>query len=323
MLFKGTILFEDLGKFCYHFPMIFENLDMRPKTYGSKAKAPCPHNRRRSNMMLNPLNLKHLNRIDESDADMITLNLEDAIAPERKREALENIALFLSHMEQSRSFIVVRTNPIGEGGEAEIAFLNDFAFDAVRVAKVKDQYEIARALTLLDEKKELHISLETKEAFEKLTTLRIDPRLTTANLGILDLLTSLELPQSLVQRGNPTIDYILSKFLVDAKTAGIHPVGFMFQEYHDTESFRAWCQREKMMGFESKACMGPKQVSIANEVFGVDNEALTRARHIKAAFEAHAAKGINGFMDKKYDIFVDEPIYRDALLLLESHGEER
>ncbi|SFV89902.1 Malyl-CoA lyase [hydrothermal vent metagenome] len=296
--------------------MIFENLDTLPKTYGTKQKKPYTHNRRRSNMMLNPLNLKHLNRMDESDADMITLNLEDAIAPERKHEALENIALFLSHMEQSHSFIVVRTNPIGEGGEDEIRFLNDFAFDAVRVAKVKDQHDIARALTLLDETKELHISLETKEAFEKLTTLRIDPRLTTANLGILDLLTSLRLPQSLVQIENPTIDYILSKFLVDAKTAGIHPIGFMFQEYNDTATFRRWCEREKMMGFESKACMGPKQVTIANEVFGIDEEERIRAKHIKAAFEAKAAQGINGFMDEQYDIFIDEPIYRDALLIL-------
>ncbi len=300
--------------------MIFENLETLPKTFGTKRKAPCPHSHRRSNMMLNPLNLKHLNRMDESDADMITLNLEDAIAPERKREALENIALFLSHMQHSQSFIVVRTNPIGEGGEEEIAFLNDFAFDAVRVAKVKDQYDIARALTLLDEQKELHISLETKEAFEKLSTLHIDPRLTTANLGILDLLTSLGLPQSLVQPGNPTIDYILSKFLVDAKTAGIHPISFMFQEYNDTKTFRQWCEREKIMGFESKACMGPKQVAIANEVFGVSDEEKIRAQHIKTVFEAHAARGINGFMDETYGIFIDEPIYRDALLVL---GEKR
>jgi hypothetical protein len=57
-------------------------------------------------MMLNPLNLAHLNRMDESKADMITLNLEDAIAPSRKQEALDNVALFLSHMEHSDSFII-------------------------------------------------------------------------------------------------------------------------------------------------------------------------------------------------------------------------
>ena len=297
--------------------MIFESLETLPKVFGKKKKKkkPCSHTRKRSNMMLNPLQLKHLNRIDESDADMITLNLEDAIAPSRKKEALHNIALFLSHMEYSNAFIIVRTNPLDEGGAEEIAFLNDFGFDAVRVAKVKDQTEIAQALTLLSSEKELHISLETKEAFENLSTFGFDERLTTANLGILDLLTSLGLPQSIVTLGNPSIDYILSKFLVDAKTAGIHPISFMFQEYNDTETFKAWCEHEKMMGFESKACMGPKQVLIANEIFSINKYEIERARHIKALFEANSAKGMNGFMDDKYG-FIDEPIYRDSLLIL-------
>jgi citrate lyase subunit beta/citryl-CoA lyase len=267
-------------------------------------------------MMLNPLNLKHLNRMDESEADMITLNLEDAIAPSRKKEALHNITLFLSHMQKSDSVIIVRVNPLDAGGEEEIRFLNDFGFDAIRVAKVKDQYDIARALTLLSEDKELHISLETKEAFNNLASLRIDERLTVANLGILDLLTTLKLPQSIVTLGNPTIDYLLSKFLVDAHTAGIHPISFMFQEYHDTQTFRRWCEREKQMGFVSKACMGPKQVAIANEVFGYSKEEIERAEHIKKRFEEESAGGNNGFMDEIYGIFIDEPIYRDALLVL-------
>jgi len=303
--------------------MIFNDLDFTnnltletyPKHFSTDKKPKHRSKRFRSNMMLNPLNLKHLNRMDESDADMITLNLEDAIAPSRKKEALFNIALFLSHMKQSNSFIIVRTNPLNEGGTEEIAFLNDFGFDAIRVAKIKDQTEIAQALTLLSPDKELHISLETREAFTRLSQLRIDERLTTANLGILDLLTSLGLPQSIVTLENPTIDYILSKFLVDAKTAGIHPISFMFQEYNDTEAFRAWCEREKIMGFESKACMGPKQVKIANEIFSINKYELERARHIKKIFETNAAKGINGFMDDEYG-FIDEPIYRDSLLIL-------
>ncbi|MBT8348854.1 MAG: CoA ester lyase [Sulfurovum sp.] len=295
--------------------MIFENLNRLPIAFGSKRKAPAEKQSYRSNMMLNPLNLKHLNRIDDHDADMITLNLEDAIAPSRKKEALHNIALFLSHMEHSNAFIIVRTNPLNEGGAEEIAFLNDFGFDAIRVAKVKNQTEIAQALTLLSTDKELHISLETKEAFDSLSRLRIDERLTTANLGILDLLTSLKLPQSLVTLENPTIDYILSKFLVDAKTADIHPISFMFQEYNDTKTFKSWCEREKMMGFETKACMGPKQVQIANETFSINKYELERALHIKEAFETHSAQGVNGFMDDKYG-FIDEPIYRDSLLIL-------
>ena len=309
--------------------MIFEDLsfieklpiEAYTKHFGTARKRPCTHHRKRSNMMLNPLNLKHLNRIDESDADIITLNLEDAIAPSRKKEALYNIALFLSHLQDAKSGIVIRTNPLEKGGEEEIAFLNDFAFDAVRIAKVKTQTEIARALTLLSKEKELHISLETKEAFTSLASLRIDTRFTTANLGILDLLSSLQLPQSIIKRGNPSIDYILSKFLVDAKSSGITPISFMYQAYHDTEGFEAWCRYEKAMGYSGKACMGPKQVKITNEIFGISEEEITRAHHIKARFEAESAQGNHGFMDERYGLFIDEPIYKDALLTLEQYGE--
>jgi citrate lyase subunit beta/citryl-CoA lyase len=89
----------------------------------------------------------------------------------------------------------------------------------------------------------------------------------------------------------------------------------MFQEYNDTETFRSWCEREKMMGFETKACMGPKQVEIANKIFSINKYEIERALHIKAAFETNSSKGINGFMDDKYG-FIDEPIYRDSLLIL-------
>jgi len=77
---------------------------------------------------------------------------------------------------------------------------------------------------------------------QNLSTFGIDSRFTTANIGILDLLTSLGLPQSLLQKDNSTIHYILSKFLVDAKTAGLNPISFMFQEYKDVDGFRSWCQ---------------------------------------------------------------------------------
>ena len=303
--------------------MIFDDLSIlegksieeKKKLFGNKKKIAPTNKLHRSNMMLNPLNLKHLNSIDDNNADVITLNLEDAIAPSRKKEALYNTALFLSHIKNSNSFIVIRTNPFNDGGKEEMEFLNDFGFDAIRLAKVKSPKELESALKILNQDHELHFSLETKEAFADIRALKIDDRMTTANFGILDLLASLNLPQSLVKIANPTIDYILTKFLIDCKIANIHPVSFMYQNYNDTDEFRKWCEYEKSLGFASKACMGPKQVIIANEVFGINDEEIKKAKHIKEIFELNASKGINGFMDDRYG-FIDEPIYRDALNIL-------
>ncbi|PTB87817.1 hypothetical protein C9925_01335 [cyanobacterium G8-9] len=51
------------------------------------------------------------------------------------------------------------------------------------------------------------------------------------------------------------------------------------------------------------------------KIFGVSTLALMRATHIKKRFEEESNKHNNGFMDDTYG-FIDEPIYRDALLTL-------
>ncbi len=296
--------------------MIFKNLPFSiPPGRGQHTKAPCAHTRHRSNMMLNPLELKHLNRIDELSADAITLNLEDAIAPTRKQEALENIALFLSHCPASPSRIIVRVNPLDQGGAEEIAYLNTIGFDAVRLAKVRTRDEIERALALLAPDKTLHISVETSGAFRDLAQWGDFERLTTANLGILDLLADLNLSHRLLTPGNPTIDYILSAFLVRSRTAGLIPTGFMFQDYADTATYALWLRHLKDMGYDAAACMGPAQVSLANRMFDIDSHEQERALYIREVFEKNQSKNINGFMDARYG-FIDEPIYRDALNIL-------
>ena len=305
--------------------MVFENLEEIEKLSNEQKLAMLNRNNRFklaqtlhcSNMMLNPLKLKHINRLDSLSADAVTLNLEDAIAPSRKKEALINIALFLSHLKETKSEIIVRVNPLDEGGLEEIEFLKDFCFNAVRVSKIKSQKDIDKVLKVLPEDKQLHISLETKEAFRDLAHFKTYGRFTRANLGILDLLASLKLPQSMLKIGNPTVEYILSKFLIDCKTIGVEPVSFMYQDYKDLDGFREFCKIERQIGFKSKACMGPAQVEIANEIFAPSQAEIKRAKEIKEAFEANAKEAINGFMHPEYG-FIDEPIYKDALNLLDS-----
>jgi len=268
-----------------------------------------------TNMMLNPLKKRHLEKIATTQAGVITINLEDAIAKERKAEALQNTIDFLSQNFEINSKVVVRINSLEEGGKDEIKALNSYSFLAIRVPKVKSKQEIIEALTLIKDNKELHISLETKEAFYNIRDWRVDSRFTTANLGILDLLNSFNLPQSLLQLNNPTIEYILSKFLLDCQSIGLEAISFMYQDYNNLQEFEDWCKKEKLMGFSSKACLGPKQVEIANKIFTNNQDELNRAKEIVEFFTTSSQKGENGVMHPKYG-FIDEPIYRDALLVL-------
>ena len=305
--------------------MVFANLEqIKSLTLAEKQAKLNPKNSfklvknlHRSNMMLNPLKLEHLNRLDSLSCDSVTLNLEDAIALNKKSEALTNIAYFLSNLKSTKSEIIIRINPLNEGGLEEIEFLRGYCFNAIRVSKVKSQDEIEMVLKILGNEKEVHISLETKEAFNRLNNWQIsDSRFARANLGILDLLASLKLPQSLLKIDNPTINYILSKFLIDCKIIGIEPTSFMYQDYKNIEGFEKFCKFERELGFKSKACMGPAQVEIANKIFAPTNKEIKRAKEIKSSFEESSKKDINGFMHSKYG-FIDEPIYKDALNILE------
>ncbi len=271
----------------------------------------------RSAMMLNPLNIDHLNNIDDLDADIIIINLEDGVAPQYKERALILAAVFISNLENSRSKITVRVNPFDEGGKEEILFLNKVKPDAIRVSKVRDLEDVENVLEILHEDIKLHLSIETSEAFSNLRYINLDGTVEVCYLGILDLLNDLKISQSILQFNNPTIEYIMSRFLIDSKIAGVIPVGFTYQNYNDLEGYKNWCKIEKRMGYGTKSCLGPKQVLIANKVFKTDNWVIERARHIKNQFEEMRDQGVSGFMDQEYG-FIDEPIYKDALLVLDS-----
>ena len=270
----------------------------------------------RSVMMLNPLKIEHINKMDELESDLVMINLEDGIAKENKEKALYLAAVFISNLESSDTKVVVRVNPMKEGGAEEIKVLNKVKPDAIRVAKVREMEDIEDALELLDEDIDLHLSVETKEAFNNLRYINMSGRVKVCYLGALDLLNDLELPQSTMQFQNPTAEYIMSRFLIDSKIAGVTPVGFTYQNYNDLEGFRNWCKLEKSMGYRSKSCLGPKQTKIANSVFMEEDWIIEKAKHIKRTFEANEQEGQTGFMDDDYG-FIDEPIYKDALLTLE------
>ncbi len=273
----------------------------------------------RSALMLSGHRLRHLNRLDELAADIVVLNLEDGVAPAKKPIALRLTALFLAEAKRLHSMTVVRVNPLEAGGAEEIAYLNSVLPDAIRVPKIRSAADVQKALKLTDERIKIHLSIETKEAFEALSTLRVHRRVEAFYLGVLDLLASMRLPQSIVQLHNPTMHYILARFLMKSSAQGVLPVSFVYQEYTDTEGFENWCLLEKRMGYHAKGCVSPAQVEIANHVFTPDEEELEWARRVVELFESDPE--CSGFADEELG-FVDEPIYKSAKQLLERFDAE-
>jgi len=270
-------------------------------------------------LMLSCNNLEHLMKIDSVEADCIVLNLEDGVSREDKPFGLVLCAIFLSHHKHCDKKLVVRVNALNEGGFEEIAYLNQFMPDAIRVPKIRDAKEVESVYELLDEKTELHLSIETSDAWNNLSLLKVDKRVTTFYLGILDLFADMKLPQSLIKRDNPTVLYILSHFLVTCRIIGVRPVSFVYQEFKNLDEFKEWLYLEKSMGYDAKGCISPSQVSIVNEVFADEEKEIRRAKTIVKLFELKREEGITGFEDDEFG-FIDEPIYKGALAILNKNG---
>jgi len=271
----------------------------------------------RSCLMLSTHNLKHLTKISTLNAECIILNLEDGVSIEQKPYALRLCAMVLAAYPQLNKKMVVRINALDEGGIEEIAYLNPFMPDAIRIPKIRSVDEVHRALELIDESIEVHLSIETKEAWLALGTLACNPRVKAYYLGVLDLFADLGLSQSLLTPENPTMQYMLSHFMMTSRACGIKPVSFVYQDYKNAERFRYWLELERSIGLDAKGCITPDQVQLTHEVFGVSEGEIQRCHMVIKLFEEYKAKGITGFVDERYG-FIDEPIYKGALAVLAS-----
>jgi citrate lyase subunit beta/citryl-CoA lyase len=276
----------------------------------------------RSAMMVSTHNIKHLSKIPTLEAECLMLNLEDGVSASQKPYALALCAMVLSSNPQTDKKLVVRVNPLDEGGAEEILFLNPFMPDAIRVPKIRSVEDVRRVLTLVDEGIEIHLSIETKEAWLLLAQLRIDTRISAYYLGILDLFADLGLSQTLLIPDNPMVHTLLSHFLITCRACGVKPVSFVYQDYKNSDGLRNWLELEKMMGFDAKGCISPAQVELIHDIFGHGEAEIERCLEIVRLFEEHSARGISGFVDERYG-FIDEPIYKGALAVLVQHTSKK
>ncbi len=295
MIFENTKELEEIIK--------NNNIKKALKLIKNPHKTKLPITKKRSALMVSGHNIKHLNKIDEIEADTIILNLEDGVPKEKKEIAKIIIGIFLSHYKNPNKELVIRINPLETSGKEEIKFFEKFNINAFRIPKVNSIEDIDDVFFLTD--KDLHISIETKEVFINLQNFT-HPKIKAFYLGIYDLLNELNISHSIINEQNPFIHNLLSHFSLYSNYNNITPIGFVYQQYKDIEGFKNWCLIQKNTGIKGVGCITPAQVEIANKIFDED---LEFAKTIVERFEKEGPFTIDG-------LYVDEPIYKNYLLLL-------
>lgn len=257
-------------------------------------------------------------------ADVVVLDLEDAVANEHKFGARKIAKATLPTLRGALRF--VRINGWDTGlttGDVEAVVCDDL--DGIVIPKV----ETARDLTRLDQ------ILEKCEAREGITSGKISvvpivetclgivrgheiatasPRTVQIIFGAGDLGKDLALPWL---RGDtdPALSWGRAKIVYDCRAAGLPgPLDGPWLSVRDLVGFERDCKVAVSLGHRGKLLIHPTQVSIANRVFSPDPAEVAFARKLVAEFSAAEARGAASVMVD--ELFVDYPIYDKAIALI-------
>lgn len=250
-------------------------------------------------------------------ADVLILDLEDAVAPSKKAEARAIVARLLDdHSARDWAFFV-RVNPFDTGLTlGDLAAVVKPGLDGVLIPKTNgaaDIVQIGHYLDALEEKAGMAIgtvkiavvATETPAAMFSLGSYApAHPRLVGLTWGAEDLAAAIGATSNKEDDGRWTDPYrqARSLCLYAAAAAGVAPLDTLFVDFRDTKGLEHDCRRARRDGFTGRIAIHPDQVATINRCFSPSAEEVTEARKIVAAFAAQPDAGTLGIDGKMYDI---------------------
>ncbi len=254
-----------------------------------------------------------------SAADIMFLDCEDAVAPDQKEKARENIIQALNEVDFGAKTVSVRINGldthwmyrdvidiIERGGER---------LDLIMIPKVGTAADVY-AVDMLVSQAEAAVGRQSRIGFE----LIIESALGMANVeaiaaaskrneslhfGVADYAASIKARTTGI--GAPSDDYgvltdrlesgvrefhwgdmwhyALARMIVAARAHGLRPLDGPFGDYSDPEGFRAQGKRAAALGCEGKWAIHPSQIAPANEIFSPSEADVGQANRILEAME--------------------------------------
>ena len=246
-----------------------------------------PERPRRSALYLPASNARAIAKARTLPADVIILDLEDAVAPDAKvtaREAaLAAVAEGFGHRE-----VAVRANGIDTPwGAADLAALATSGADAVLVPKVSSPEDVLRydaALADAPPHMQLWAMIETCGSIAQLDAiarLAATTRLSLWVLGTNDL--AREMRARLTADRAPFLP-ILSLAVCAARAHGVAILDAVCNEFRDIDSFTAEARQGLDFGFDGKSLIHPDQIAPCNAVFAPSEDELAWAHAVIDAF---------------------------------------
>ena len=271
-------------------------------------------------------------KASESNADIICLDLEDAVAPQDKDAAKQNVIKALNDHDFGTKTISVRINGLDTHycyrDVVDLMENTGERLDLIMIPKVgvpEDVYAIDMLVTQIEDK----TNREKKIGFELIveTSMGItnldriitgSKRIESLHFGYADYAASVRMRTTNIGGSNQDYSiltdeingnrkvhwndmwhYPISKMTTIGRAHGLRIIDGPYGDFSDPEGFKSHAKRTAILGCEGKWAIHPSQVDLANEVFTLPEKEVQKAKDIinamkKAQESGAGAATLNG-----------------------------
>jgi len=272
-----------------------------------------PARRERSVLATPGSNPRMIDKALASDADLVMLDLEDAVAPEQKAAARAEVARALRDADWRGRPRLVRVNPLGSPWfHRDLIDLVEHAGDRIdllmlpKVERPADINAVAALLTGIEAARGIARPIGLEAQIETAAGLlaapgvaAAGPRLEALVFGPGDYAASVRMPLTAI--GAPDewdarypghrFGYAMHQIVVAARAAGLRAIDGPYADVRDPDGLRRAALVARALGFDGKWCIHPSQIAIVNEVFSPAADEVVWARRVLEAAEAARREG--------------------------------
>ncbi len=285
----------------------------------------CTARLNRSELAVPGSNPTFLEKASKSNADVVFLDLEDAVAPDDKIPARKNIIEALNDLDWSGKTVSIRINGLDTfymyRDLVEILEGAPGKLDLIMIPKagtVSDIYAIDMLVTQIEDATKVEKRIGFELIIETaLGMMNVDalagssPRLESLHFGVADYAASTKAKTTVIggpnedyhvltdadENGNRDVHwgdmwhYPVARMVVAARAHGLRPIDGPFGDFSDPDGYAANAKRSATLGCEGKWAIHPSQVDLANECFSPSDEEVDKAKRIIEAMEQAQKEG--------------------------------
>ena len=262
---------------------------------------------RRSCLYMPGANPRALEKAKSLTADMLILDLEDAVAPDAKSAARQVISDAVKERAYGTREVVIRINGLDtQWGRDDLNMAVAAGPDGILVPKVisgEQVLEIDNALTEAGAPADLGlwVMIEMPLAIlniQEIAAAAQNSRLTGFVMGTNDLAKEFN---AIATADRFAFQVPLALALAAARAYGLVAIDGVYNDIKNEDGLAAECEQGRVLGFDGKTLIHPAQLESANRVFSPDPEDIAQAEAVIEAFSLAENQGkgvikVNGKM---------------------------